>query len=122
MQKRLPDAEFNVMKAVWKSIPPMSVNTVASQMDNDWKIQSVISLMRRLVDRGFLRTEKNGKERVYYPLITRDDYLKTETGHFIKRYHANSFLDLVTALYDSEALTEKDIDDLLSWANGRRRK
>ena len=121
MQKRLPDAEFEVMKAVWKSVAPMSVNTVASHMDNDWKIQSVISLMHRLAERGFIRTEKIGKERVYSPLVSREDYLKFETGNFVKRYHESSFLGLVTTLYDNKDLTDKDIDELFQWAKERRK-
>ena len=30
----------------------------------------------RLVDRGFLSTEKQGKERTYYPLVSKEEYLK----------------------------------------------
>jgi len=120
--KRLPDAEFEVMKAVWNSSPPISVNMVAKQMDNDknWKIQTVISLMLRLVERGFLRTEKTGKERVYFPTVEREDYLKFETSNFMKQYHDSSFLNLVNTLYNDKALSDEDIDELLQWVKERR--
>ena len=36
--------------------------------------------MLRLVERGFLRSEKHGKERTYFPLVSKEDYLKFETG------------------------------------------
>jgi len=120
MLKKLPEAEFEVMKAVWETPVPMNVNSVAERIEKDWKIQAVISLMNRLVDRGFIRTEKNGRDRLYYPLITREEYLQFETGNFVKQYHENSFLNLVTTLYDNKSLSENDIDELLEWANERK--
>ena len=118
--KKLPEAEFEVMKAVWETPVPMNVNSVANRIKKDWKIQAVISLMHRLVERGFIRTEKNGKDRLYYPLITRDEYLKFETGNFVKQYHENSLLNLVTTLYDNKGLSDNDIEELLQWAKDRK--
>ena len=120
MFKKLPDAEFEVMKAVWETAAPMNVNAVAAQMDKNWKIQTLISMMHRLVKRGFIKTEKSGKDRLYYPLISRNDYLKFETGNFVKQYHENSFINLVTTLYDNKGLTDNDIDELLQWAKDRK--
>lgn len=120
--KKLPDAEFDIMKVVWANEPPVTTSIIMEQLGNEkgWKAQTVISLMLRLVERGFLSTEKRGKERVYYPLISKDDYLKFETNNFMKQYHDNSFLDLVNTLYADKALTDRDIDELLQWAKKRR--
>ena len=120
MLKKLPDAEFEVMKAVWETPIPMNVNAVAAKLDKNWKIQTLISMMHRLVERGFMRTEKKGKDRFYYPLVSRDDYLKFETGSFVKQYHENSFINLVTTLYDNKDLTDNDIDELFQWAKERK--
>jgi len=76
--------------------------------------------MTRLVNRGFLKSEKNGKERSYYPLVEREDYLKFETGMFIKQYHENSFIHLVNTLNDDKALSSKDIDELVEWVKERK--
>ena len=120
--KKLPDAEFDIMKVVWANKPPITTNMILVQLGNDreWKAQTVISLMLRLVDRGFLRTEKIGKERTYYPLVSKDDYLKFETSHFMKHYHDNSVLDLINTLYDDKALSDTDVEELLQWAKERR--
>lgn len=120
--KKLPDAEFDIMKIVWANEPPITTNIIMEQLGNEkgWKAQTVISLMLRLVERGFLNTEKRGKERIYCPLISKADYLKFETSNFMKQYHHNSILDLVNTLYAGKALTEKDIDELLQWAKERR--
>ncbi len=120
--KKLPDAEFDIMKVVWANEPPITTNLIMERLGTQrgWKAQTVISLMLRLVERGFLSTDKRGKERIYFPLVGRDDYLRFETSSFMRQYHDNSLLDLVSTLYDDKALTDDDIDDLLRWAKQRR--
>ena len=68
--KKLPDAEFDIMKVVWDNEPPVTTTFVKDQLgkEKEWKIQTVVTLMLRLVERGFLRSEKHGKERTYFPL------------------------------------------------------
>ena len=120
--KKLPDAEFDIMKVVWDNEPPVTTTFVKDQLgkEKEWKIQTVVTLMLRLVERGFLRSEKHGKERTYFPLVSKEDYLKFETGNFMKQYHNRSLFNLINTLYDGEALTDKDIDELLKWAKERR--
>jgi len=120
--KKLPDAEFDVMKVVWANEPPVTTGVIMEQLGKQrkWKAQTVNSLLLRLVKRGFLHTEKSGKERFYFPVIKRDDYLRFETDNFLKQYHNNSFLNLVNTLYNDNSLTDKDIDELLQWIKERR--
>ncbi len=120
--KKLPDAEFEIMKVVWANEPPITTPVIMEQLgrDKEWKIQTIVSLMLRLVERGFLRSEKHGKERSYYPLVSKEDYLKFETENFIRQYHNSSVFNLINTLYDDEALSDGDIDELLKWAKERR--
>ena len=120
--KKLPDAEFEIMKVVWAHEPPITTTIIMQNLGNekDWLIQTVVTLMSRLVGRGFLRTEKHGKDRLYFPIVKRDDYLKFETGNFIKQYHENSFINLVNTLNENKTLTDKDIDELLEWVKEKK--
>lgn len=120
--KKLPDTEFEIMKVVWANEPPITTNMVMEQLGNEkgWKAPTVISLMKRMVKRGFLKTEKDGKERIYFPLVSKDDYIKFETGNFMKQYHENSFLSLVNTLYNGRQLSVADIEELMKWVKERR--
>ena len=114
--KKLPDAEFEVMKAVWENEAPTTSIKIMEQLGNGkgWKApQTAITLLLRLVDRGFLRTEKNGKEREYYPLVAREDYLKFETQNFMKTYHGNSFASFVSAFCDNAGISEKHMEEII---------
>jgi predicted transcriptional regulator len=119
--KKLPDAEFDVMKIVWANEPPITTNIIMQQLGHErkWKAQTVITLMLRLVERGFLRTEKKRKERTYFPLVGKEDYLRFETGDFMERFHANSFSSLVAALYDGNKINAGDLDRMAKWLKER---
>ncbi|MBP1988886.1 BlaI/MecI/CopY family transcriptional regulator [Paenibacillus eucommiae] len=120
--KKLPDAEFDIMKVVWAKDTPLTTNIIMQQLGNErgWKAQTVISLMFRLAERGFIRIEKNGKMSNYFPLISKEEYLKFETGDFMERFHANSFVSLVSTLYAGEELKNSDLDQLAKWLKEKR--
>lgn len=122
MLKKLPDAEFEIMKVIWASDPPITTSLIMERLgkEKEWKAQTIITLMLRLVERGFLRTEKKGKERNYFPLISKEDYLKFETGDFMDRFHSNSITSLVAALYQGNKLNEDDLDELEKWIKEMR--
>jgi len=120
--KKLPDAEFEIMKVVWANEPPITTNIIMQQLGNEreWRPQTAISLLMRLVGRGFLRTEKNSKERMYFPVVNKEDYLIFETSNFIRQFHENSFISLVTAMYGDKALTDEELDELFNWVKKRK--
>jgi len=115
--KRLPDSEFELMRIVWASPSPISTNQIITQLEQrkEWKPQTVLTLLTRMIERGFLRSERVGKERIYYPLITRDEYVAFESGSFMERFHQNSFVSLMSTLYAKSQVSENDLDELKKW-------
>lgn len=122
--KRLPDAEFEIMDFIWDQEPPVTTSLLLDQIGKDkgWKIQTVATLFERLVERGFLRVERGkGRERAFFPAITREEYLQMETENFVQHYHKRSYASLLNALHRDQ-LTEKDLDELTGWLNDVKRK
>lgn len=112
--KKLPDAELELMKIIWANTPPISTNEIISKLDenNNWKPPTVLTLLMRLIDKGFLTSERKGKERIYYPAVDEQDYLQYETDIFISKFYQNSLSSLVNTLYDGKKLTEEDMKRL----------
>lgn len=116
-KKKLPDAEFDVMMAIWEGEPPLNTAYLMEKVGRarGWKAPTLISFLVRLEERGFILSEKRGKERYYTPLAERDLYLRSVTEQFIERYHGGSFVRMMDALYVDKKLSESDIDELLQW-------
>ena len=111
---KLPEAEYELMQIVWSCDPPMSTLDIYQRQGEGkkLKIQSIMTLLLRLIKRGFLRTEKRGKNRIYYPLIEREDYLKFETDRFVRRFYYGSGQDLVAALYQGKKVSADELDKI----------
>ena len=118
---QLPDSEFAVMQVIWGEEPPVSKIKIAEAIApiRGWKPQTVYTLLTRLQDKGFLTSQKQGKERIYTPLVTRKDYLSQETGRFVRTFHENSLTGLMNAMF-SGSPDENDLSELEEWLNERK--
>jgi BlaI family penicillinase repressor len=119
---RLPETEFEVMSVVWKNTPPVTTTTFMNQLGNEkgWKLQTLVTLLNRLTERSFLRSEKLGKKRTYYPCVKQEDYRQYETALFVERYHHNSLFQLVNAFSGNNKLSKDEINKLSSWLKNQK--
>ena len=121
MYKRLPDAEFEVMRAVWRSHWPITTSQIIQLLEpqKKWKPQTVMTMLVRLTEKNFLASGKVGRERSYTPLVSEMDYLRAETGSFMERLSGASVGSLVRTMYEGEKLTEDDIRELKEWLTSK---
>ncbi len=119
--KRLPDAEFEIMKIIWHFDPPITTLQIMDNLgsDKNWKAQTVLTMLVRLGSKGFISSERVGKQRSYTPLISEKEYFQIETGDFLKRYSGNSVGSLVKALHSSKELSDEDMNELREWLSER---
>lgn len=115
--KKLPDAEFEVMLAIWNAAPPVNTAYLMEAVGKarSWKAPTLISFLVRLEDRGFISSEKKGKERYYKPTSDKAEYIRIASEQFVNQYHGGSFVSMMDALYSEKKLSEEDIDELLQW-------
>ena len=115
--KRLPDAEFEIMKVIWSNPSPITTMQIVEKLETEknWKPQTVLTMLVRLVEKKFLTSDKNGRERNYTPLISEINYMQVETGDFMSRYSGNSLGSLIKTMYDGKSITDSDLNDLKTW-------
>ena len=112
--KRLPDTELEIMKVIWANPSPISTNDIKEILERDrpWNIAPLQTLLNRLIERGFLLSGKDGKRKTYIPLVDEESYLAMENKSFLERLNNNSVTKLVASLYNSNSITEDDLEDL----------
>lgn len=120
--KRLSEAEFKVMDIIWTlDSKIITTNLVINRLANheNWTRATISTLLNRLVSKQHLRTVKNGKEREFYPITLREEYVGYETENFISNYHNHSLLNLATSLTDFQL---DDLLDLEEWIKEQKAK
>ena len=114
--KRLPDGEFTILKVIWQLPSPTTSAQIMEKLgeDNHWKPQTLLTVLARLTEKGFLESVRKGRERQYTAIISEDEYLEVETSDFLKRYSGHSMGGLVKTLFSSNSLSDNELDELRS--------
>ena len=112
--KRLGDAELEIMLAVWAAEGPVQSTYVHQQLKRSrgWALPAVITAMNRLIDKGFLACEKQGRSNWYRSLVSEQEYKAAEGRSVIDRLYGSSFTGMVATLYDGRAIGKKDLEEL----------
>ncbi|MCM1127368.1 MAG: BlaI/MecI/CopY family transcriptional regulator [Lachnospiraceae bacterium] len=122
--KRLPDSELEIMMIIWDYDKPVTRTEIEERLDGERKLSptTVLSFLSRLQEKGFLKVEKSGKNNIYLALIRREDYMRTESRNILKRLYQNSARNFLAALYDGEALTEEELEELEDYISTKRKE
>lgn len=111
----LPDAEFEVMDALWSCGEGYVPTTeILAQMQTEKKAQTILTMLSRLGDKEFLSSRKNGKERLWKAEVTREEYGSFEAKKFVNKIYGGSFSKLISAFYDGKEISEADAKELLA--------
>lgn len=117
--KRLPDGEFAILKIIWHLPNPTTSAQIMEKLgeDNHWKPQTLLTVLARLTEKGFLESVRKGRERQYTALISEEEYLEVETSDFLKRYSGHSMGGFVKTLFSSNSFSENELDELRNLLN-----
>lgn len=110
---QISEAEFEVMKIVWKSAP-ISTNEITERLvkTTSWSPKTIQTLIKRLVTKGVLTYEKQSRMFVYTPLVNESEYLDQKSSSFLERYYNGHITDMLSAFIDNDRLSETEIDHL----------
>ena len=109
--RRLPDSELAVMQAVWTFEPPVARSQIETQLPGDMAMTTLLTLLSRLQEKGFLRIEKEGRRSLYTPLVARKDYQAAQSRRFVDQVFGGSISAFAAALCD-QGLSREELEEL----------
>ena len=112
------------MEAVWKDSPVKARQVVELLgVRENWKPQTVKTLLARLVKKGVLRPESEGNHYLYHPEISREQAVADETNSFLERICRGSLAPMLAHLVDTRRpLQEDEVEALSALLEKRREK
>jgi BlaI family penicillinase repressor len=111
--ERIGEAEYAVMEVLWQEAP-LTAAEVAGRVpaERGWSIRTVKTMLARLLAKGVLAHEEDGRRYLYRPRIARADYVAQESGRLIDRMFGGRVTPLVAHLAERDRLSEADIEEI----------
>lgn len=105
-RKKLSEAELEYMKVIWEHPEGISSEDLYACFGQARGTKS--TLLYRIAEKNYVRTEREGKHHRYYPLVTRREYEQAILNQKLKKgLGINSLEQLVAAFCGKERLTAR---------------
>lgn len=109
--RRLPDAELEVMKALWRTGPDTPRAALEAELTPfGWAANTVNTYLSRLADKGFVAVRRAGKSNLYTPLVSREEYQTFDSRTVVSRLYGTP-RNFVAALA-REGLQQGELEEL----------
>ena len=119
----LTEAELRVMDVLWNK-GPATVQQVLDWLSTDHELayNSVLTTIRILEKKGYLRHSKDGRAHIYRPVIAHDEASRSEVRHLVSRFFGNSHQSLLLNLLQEQNLDAEEIKQLRQILEASERK
>ncbi|HEY0314238.1 MAG TPA: BlaI/MecI/CopY family transcriptional regulator [Allosphingosinicella sp.] len=111
--ERIAEGEYAVMEVLWETAP-LTAAEVAERVPTErgWSLATVKTMLSRLLGKGLLAHEQDGRRYLYRPAVARDAYVAAESGRLIDRMFGGRLTPLVAQLAASDRLSAEDIAEI----------
>lgn len=115
---QISEAEFEIMKVIWDNSP---INTkeivdIVSKSSN-WNMRTIHTLIARLEKKGAVGHNKEGRIYIYYPIIKKADYIKSESKTFLNKFYNGAANKMVMNFIENNMLSLEEIEELKNILN-----
>jgi BlaI family penicillinase repressor len=116
--RKLTPLETLIMNELWDD-SPAAVKQVQERLQaiKPMAYSTVLTMMRILREKGFLRSERQGKADLYSPTISREDAGRRSLGEVIESFFSGSAEALVSQLLNNQSLSDEELKSIRSELN-----
>jgi predicted transcriptional regulator len=109
----LTDAELRLMEVIWDK-GSASVGEVVDAMPRRTPLaySTVLTTLRILEEKGYLRHVKAGRAFIYHPAVGRDEARDTAVGHLVRRFFGGSHGQLALNLVEKKRIEAAELKRL----------
>ena len=106
--RRLPDAELEVMQALWRCEPPAGRQDIETLLSETHPMAqtTVLTLLSRLAERGMVTVTREGRRSLYTPAVSREAYLAAQSRTFFEKLCGGSVSAFAAALCQSQGIQD----------------
>lgn len=111
-QLSISESEWQVMKIIWND-PPLTLPEILERLSSSgWSKTTIQTYLARLVKKGALTTQRQGKGYLYYPAVSETDCQLAESQNFLSRVYDGSLSKMVLGFVRGGKLSRKELEEL----------
>lgn len=109
----ISNAEWEIMRVVWTKEETTSSQILEIlEQKTDWTVSTVKTLLKRLVDKGYLATQKSGKSFLYSALVSEEEAINRQADELFDKFCQRKHTAIIKHLVETTLMTMADINDL----------
>ncbi len=112
-KKSLTKAEEQVMQVLWQQEQSFLKDVVEAMPAPTPHPNTVATILKILMDKGFVSAEAVGRNNLYRPALSKDAYSRQSLGQVVNNYFDGSYPSAVSFLVDQKKLSIHDLELLL---------
>jgi|SRR5215211_5633844 len=110
---RISDAEWTVMKVIWSRSPLPASDVIAElEQSEQWHPKTVKTLLSRLVAKGALGFNRDGKAYLYHPLVSETECAGAASDAFLSRVFGGSLKPMLAHFMEKKRLSPEELKEL----------
>ena len=114
----LTNAEEKVMEKIWdmgKTVTVLEMVELLNAAGEEWAYQTVATFLKHLEEKGFLSVTKTGKKLYYYPIVSKNQFMRAKAEGFLDATFDGSFTNFLSAFSGSKKVGKKEVQALKAW-------
>jgi len=121
MAVQVTEAEWKIMEVLWDHSPrTMTEITAILEPETGWTRHTVITLLKRMLEKGSISMDDTERAKKYTPLITREQASTEETHKFLSHVFKGKASLLVNHLVDAGDLSEDELEQILDMIKDKK--
>lgn len=118
--KPLTKAEEQIMQSVWKLGEAFLKDIVEVQPEPRPHSNTVATILKILVDKGFVGIEPVGRMHRYYAVVSKEEYSSSTMRNLVEGYFEGSFREAVSFMVKQKEISVKELEILLQQMKNKK--
>ncbi len=118
MTRQVSESELVLMKIIWKNGGAALYSLIMEELEkdkNEWKNNTILTLLSRLVEKKFLKVKKIGRRNEYIAIVTEAEYQTMQTHSFLDKVYGGNVKNLVSTLLRQDILSADELKEIESF-------
>lgn len=125
MLQQISESELVLMNIIWKNGGVALYSFIMEELEkdrNEWKKNTVLTLLSRLIDKKFLKTNKIGRRNEYAAMVTQQEYQTMQTHRFLDRIYGGDVKNLVSTLLQEDIISSGELKEIEDFWNAQKQR